>query len=437
MNSFVMRSHYFAPTAILITLIAPTAVPGQVLVDHGDIRQMLNDVTLPGPSPTGDGPFVPPDAADRSDWRDVIAALLTDDYDAAALLAQPQLYDLIRFTDDPTGCVYYVLKEQSFAGGNPFRGLGTYVYNPHARRQLNIQSPHSVRDTNTKAQSIEIYLQLQATFLQITGTDRCANDELTPCSGSTRVCSGGGPATRYRISDVAHYTSNLFQPTSDEVSDQRTDLVSISIHGFGPSCNPATNTSLAVISNGTSGTVTNSLASAIAAAYNVHLTNADPPYTGEGGGSCNATPGSSLYRAWPCDNNPFCGQTNTQGRSINGSANACTSSVANADLPEKFIHLEQQIALRRPPDNPTIAGVSWDITIAALEDAFPHETWVDFSHTGQEVGSFCEPYATLTGAIASETSDTFRIKAGTSPETPTIGTPVTLHAFGGAVTIGR
>lgn len=66
-----------------------------------------------------------------------------------------------------------------------------------------------------------------------------------------------------------------------------------------------------------------------------------------------------------------------------------------------------------------------------------NELWVDFPYVGPESGSFSTPYNTVAEAIARIVyGGTVNFKTGSSSETPTITTPMTLKAFNGPVTIG-
>ena len=47
--------------------------------------------------------------------------------------------------------------------------------------------------------------------------------------------------------------------------------------------------------------------------------------------------------------NHLCGTTNTQGRALNASPNVCTEAAASAS--ERFIHLEQSVAVRTQAEN--------------------------------------------------------------------------------------
>jgi hypothetical protein len=66
------------------------------------------------------------------------------------------------------------------------------------------------------------------------------------------------------------------------------------------------------------------------------------------------------------------------------------------------------------------------------------DTWVDFSYTGFENGSFANPFNTIAEAAgAASLGGTLKIKAGTTSERPNLTKQLTLEAVGGPVTIGQ
>lgn len=437
--------------AVCITSLLAThsLVRAEYRVITDDLESYLLDICIP---PADTEAFEEPPQVDMDDFQQVIIDLLAGNYQSAASLADLLSYDLVRFTDTATGCVYYVLIEhlcpgQACEGWNgsdeqPCRGLGTFVYNPHARRAVNLQVPHARTDGGTWPESIAAFLELQTTFLQVTGTTRCSNSA-PGCGGETQACGG---TEQYRESDVAHYTENFFQVASTEVYSQLPDLVSVSVHGFG-ACASAEDTSLAQISDGTgtgsscsSSAVPNSVATRLAASYNSILTSLDDPYTGRGAGSCNWAPGEAPeldVAGCPI----FCGGSNVQGREINGSLGYCPAGVC--DPPggiERFIHLEQQSPLRTPPSSPDPdTGISWQVTIDAIGATLrTYQIWADFSYSGPETGSYCQPYGTLMGSIsAAHSSEVVVIKTGSTPGPYTIGVPAVLHSYGGPAIIGQ
>lgn len=64
--------------------------------------------------------------------------------------------------------------------------------------------------------------------------------------------------------------------------------------------------------------------------------------------------------------------------------------------------------------------------------------WVDFAHSGVEVGSFMQPYNTLGEAVAVvPANEWILVKAGSGSETGTYRNPCKIGTHGGTVTIGR
>jgi hypothetical protein len=350
------RFRTFGTVGLLALLLAftafypsshPSASVASFVTMSGDIEEFLNDLPLPGCNTNA---FVQPSNADITTWRQAMDALLAEQYQTAATLADPLGYDLIEFTDPGRDKIYYVFRENGNA-----RGLGTYIYNPGACRLLSIHAPHAGGDTNTKPESIAMFLELNAVTLLIPGTHRCSNSQASTCSGTTDVCNTclglGSGEQPYRISDVAHYMQNFFQPAHEQIATRIPGIVSVSVHGFGA----AAAGPHVIISNGTAGDRSSSLATQLANQYNQIFSQL----------------GASLV-ASSCQNDGstggLCGQTNTQGRFVNGSSNPCTTSVSTVSGTERFVHLEQAPALRQPPA-PGQPG--WQITIDAFAAVFP------------------------------------------------------------------
>ena len=165
----------------IVVIVVPTPAHGAYRISSGNLRSYLTGICIPG---AGTQVFEEPSASDLADWDQVIEDLIDGNLGQAVDLADWLLYDLVEFTDTATGCVYYVLVEQLCDGGigcpsgflqwdpEPCRGLGTYVYNPHSRRALNIQSPHALTDGATWPESVAMFFDLQATFLQVAGVRR-------------------------------------------------------------------------------------------------------------------------------------------------------------------------------------------------------------------------------------------------------------------------
>jgi hypothetical protein len=321
---------------------APEEAAALVMMS-GNVETFLNSLPLAGANTNA---FVTPSNSDLAAWRSAVNALLEEQFQTAASLADPLGYDLIQFSDQDRGKTYFIMRERGNA-----RGLGTYVYNPGRCRMLGFHAPHAGGDTNTGPQSVALFLELNALAVLIPGAHRCANTQLSLCDGTTTAC-GGNVAVPYRISDAGHFDQTFFQATHEELVKKYPHLVSISVHGFGrQSGDPDV-----MISNGTSNNRPQSLATDLAAAFDAIFGSLGLTMKAV---SCNQ-PGVADPR--------LCGGTNIQGRFVNGSTNACADGILAVSGAEKFIHIEQAIELRQRP-TPNLF-VSWQITMNAFAQLF-------------------------------------------------------------------
>lgn len=196
---------------------------------------------------------------------------------------------------------------------------------------LILEAPHPLFDTNTLEQSIDLFEALEARALIVSGTHRCAGTTSSGCDGTTSAC--GAPAP-YLDSDAAHNLASMFSAAHVTLSGTFAEDVVASLHGFGQDG--------ASISDGTTDDVDASAPSArLAAALAARFADVT---------SCNAGAGVPVEVR-------LCGTTNTQGRHLNGSPNACLEP--GTTTRGRFIHLEQSRAVRADR-----AGV-----IAAFRDA--------------------------------------------------------------------
>jgi hypothetical protein len=76
-------------------------------------------------------------------------------------------------------------------------------------------------------------------------------------------------------------------------------------------------------------------------------------------------------------------------------------------------------------------------TVANFRPSKQGQIWVDFNYTGLEVGTFSEPFNSVSeGVNEVDLNGTVMIKTGSTSETPTITRALTLKAFGGPAVIG-
>ena len=427
-------SHRATRLAFVVIAIAASSARADLIHVAGDLGAHLELQIL---SVLGQG-FEVPSSVQRAAFAGAVEALLSLDIQEAADLADDAGYDLFEFTHTGNLEVYYVLQQQL---GSDHPGQGWYVFNPGWRRKLNIQAPHVPTDMNTGPEAIDTFLWLDALFLQLNGAWRCATSEASPCSGSgPPPCLGSvDGAHPFRTSDAAHFTRCFFHVASDAVAAHHVGLTTIQVHAFFV-CEgrDADDTPAAQISNG-AGNTPNSLATRIALAYNDGLQGAG--YTGRLAVSCNATDDdpAEVQAVDVCPE--LCGGSNVQGRSINGSPDACNVAVHGRIRSERFIHMERLGHLTRAgPGLPDFPGVSRQVCIDALGRVFPapSQLWADFDHFGFEDGAFATPYNTMAEALhAASAGQMIRIKAGSTDESATIRQRVTLRSYGGNVLIGR
>jgi len=200
-------------------------------------------------------------------------------------------------------------------------------------------SPHPKKDFNTGKQGIYCFKTTDAWFFMLAGTDRCNQSAFSSCSGTTSVCSGSSES--YRISDMAHVDDSIWQGTTSHISDHFSNTWFVQLHGF----NKLASDPYVIMSNGTRETpspdkivslrdellvVDNTLTFKIA---HIDLT-------------------------W----NRLIGFSNTNGRYINNSTNACTTNAVNTT--GRFLHVEQEKTKLRAD------SAAWHKMAIALGEAF-------------------------------------------------------------------
>jgi hypothetical protein len=265
--------------------------------------------------------FVEPAAKERRIFHNAVSAVLQNDLKTARILAISVNYDLALLKDTEAHQTYVVLIERR----KNFRGLGTYVFNPAFQRNLILEVPHPLFDTNTPEESTAIFQAVKARAMFISGTHRCANAQSSPCSGTTGACVPNGNQP-FKVSDAGHFTRNFFQEAHRATLGLSVKPITISAHGNGDSSLPDI-----VLSNGT-----NKKESAKSL---VNRLRSELKNRGVSAGSCNFSKDGNLS---------LCGTTNVQGRLSNGSGNAC--STASKTASGLFLHIEQHLNIRNSPD---------------------------------------------------------------------------------------
>ncbi|GJM33583.1 MAG: hypothetical protein DHS20C18_25840 [Saprospiraceae bacterium] len=303
-------------------------------MDSGDIFDEITAVlsTMPGDS---GNEYTDPSPAQLMTWEAVLNHLLDGDYADAAADAALIDYDLIEYSDIPSGKTYYLLLN------NNTNYWGTYVYNPDYCRTLVLQSPHPLKDFNTGKQGIHAFREADALFFSMAGTHRCNHeDDMLSCSGTTKVCDGED-FEKYKISDLAHRTGTLFQQATQILSARYSNTYFVSLHGFTKNMDDP----YVILSNGTRVTPNPDFITLLAD----NLAVEDNLLTFE-------IPHQNLN--WDRLN----GFTNTQGRLINASENVCTTNAVTTA--GRFIHMEQEKTRLRDDES------GWDKVASALINTF-------------------------------------------------------------------
>lgn len=269
------------------------------------------------------GAFIPPSADEVAQFGLAMDSLLTGDTETARSILDSLSYDLFVLNDD-SGASYWVAQERA----NGFRGQGTYIVDTQYRRNVVVEVPHPIWDSQTPEEGVAVLQGIGARALFIAGTHRCANPG-TPsgCSGTTTSCQTRD-AIPVRISDAPHFTGNFMFSAHGATLRLTPPAVSLNLHG-----NNAEPYDIE-ISDGTR------VASDETTLVN-QLRNSLRARTPDAG-SCNWSDDHLLAAN-------LCGTMNAQGRLSNGSSRPCTlGSLRPSGL---FLHIEQHRNIR---DNPGV-----------------------------------------------------------------------------------
>lgn len=196
-----------------LILIMPFSHLHAQTTQSGDIVLHVNSIISSLPGASGND-YAEPNSAQLTNWESVLADIIAANYAAAATTAATLGYDLIEFSDNTNSETYYILETTS--GGSNY--WGTYVYNPTAcRSELIVMSPHPKKDFNTGKQGIYCFKLTDAYFYMLAGTNRCNSPSFSACSGTTTTCTGSSES--YRISDMSHVTTSIWQRTTQYLHD--------------------------------------------------------------------------------------------------------------------------------------------------------------------------------------------------------------------------
>jgi len=322
----------------ILLLLANSNSYSQIINKTGSIYTEISSIitNLPGDS---EADYNDPSAAELDTWDSALTNLLAGNYQMASDSANTIGYDLVNFTDNnfSPAHTYYILE------ANSTNYWGTYVYYPDFCRSVVIQSPHPKKDANTGHQGIHIFRRTEAMFYCLSGTHRCNSTDPSSCSGTTTTCTGS--SAPFRLSDLAHTTSSIFQKTTDLIQSNYSDTYFIQLHGFTKlSTDP-----YVILSNGTQ----------VTPAVDYFPTFRDKLFEADNVLTFKI---AHIDLDWT----RLRGFSNTQGRLINSSANACSSSATTSD--GRFFHVEQE-KLRLRNDS-----IGWNKLAFAVNNTFTCST---------------------------------------------------------------
>ncbi|WP_437564986.1 hypothetical protein [Sorangium sp. So ce542] len=265
------------------------------------------------------GIFVVPSSTQMSAWRSVVRTMMGGRCDIALPSSLSSFARIRLVRDASNGRRYCVLMEVADRNGDGIvdRGLGTFIVDAAAQRELFHAAAHPIADTGTETQAVTIFKETRSRSFMIAGAHRDASFVESNCQSSSA------------ISDAAHNVANMFHATYLELAAYYGSRPwwAIQWHGMAQSTCAAVDVHL---SHGVD--VTPVEGDRILRLKNKLLAYEPAWRVGvPGGGVCslNAT-------------------TNVQGRLLNGvpSYRVCGSPAASYS--GRFIHIEQDPAFRDP-----------------------------------------------------------------------------------------
>jgi hypothetical protein len=345
----------------LLALAGPASAQTIPRIDQ-DFVKWTQD-TVDGNHPEGSNAYADLDdlGLAAAAFRAAAEAFLAEDWSDASSLADAVDYDVVAFRDTATGETYYGLLPEA----DNDDGRGFFFLRPRAgvQRRLVLEAAHAVEDNRTGVLGSEIFRASGARALLLSGSDRCASDEESGCTGDT-------DCGNHRVSDAAHSVDTFFHIFHELASTEHADTRTLQIHGFKAE---GTDPEFSV-SDGTE--TKNGSDDYLPNAFYLNLQGrmaAVNPGLTRNGNSCNSSlPGQGEFK---------CGTQNVQGRHLNGSADACGTEASSAS--GRFVHLEMSNDLREP-------GLlySQQLVIDAVNAVFPRVAsvgdliWADLDEDG-------------------------------------------------------
>ncbi len=371
-----MKPGRYALTVILALALIAAAVPTAGAVTACPAATTLEELVvclkdashLPR---SGSNDFVVPTLTERLDWADAVTRMLDgSESGACPTLPLPAsldgLYGITTFVDASDGEEYCVLAEIAGVGDPDKKAWGTFITRLDPQRELAIQIPHPLNDSNTPEQGASVFKTTGARSFLLSGAHRNANDATSSCQSS------------YKEADAAHNVEHMFAPTTEATLDwyqtrqQGDELVVIQFHGMG---------------------------SSTCSGVDAYMTYGRPP------GDGNPVAGDQIldleaeleaaHPSWVVivpGESPTCtlnATTNTQGRFLNGVAPGSVCGTAATSYSGRFIHIEQKFDFRAPEDWVDPIEAAW--TVGCVADQHFEEGaggWVNDAASTCSSGAF-------------------------------------------------
>ena len=165
-----LKSALFASLVCLASLATPARA---LTIDSGDFVDYANALRQTA-FEKNSFDYVTPSQNHRDDFRSLAEALRDHDLVAAQYWADQIDYDLVQFTDLPSGQVYHGVVEP-LVNGEPTRGWGSYFVNYDSALGDLIAVPHPKFDTNTPLIASETFRLSATRFYLQAGAHRSAN----------------------------------------------------------------------------------------------------------------------------------------------------------------------------------------------------------------------------------------------------------------------
>jgi hypothetical protein len=294
-----------------------------VITQTGGLVTEMQAVIQAMPGAGSNGMRVP-DVSQMAAWKRILQSTLQGDTrTACALIRENDFpYHILDFTDVPYNRERYWILEED----RPIHvGWGTYVIRAKGfSSEVVVEAPHPIADDRTELEGVVIFRQINARALLVAGTNRCANQDYSPCSGKTMSC---GQLEPYRTSDVAHAAQSMFQAAHEALVSCGGGRVALQLHG-----NDLGNCPDVFVSNGTL------IPHRLSAQIFERAVESCSPFTvdlAEGKqAECAFYNGSSVQAVY------------SNGCATNPDIDACTAYVGQPSNPEQFISIEQSSRLR-------------------------------------------------------------------------------------------